>query len=540
MKVRHVSAVGLLLVCGLWAASAADSESILFVGNSFTAGALSPVQAFRPESVNDLNQSEIGGVPALFKSFSTEAGLDYQVSHELAGGINLDFHYQQKAELIAQHWDHVVLQPYSTLDQEHPGDPTRMIDYAARLTTLLQSANPAVDIRLVATWSRADQVYEPSGHWYGKPIDAMATELRAACDAARRNAPGIHAVIPVGQAWNQAMQTGVALSNPYLQAPPGQINLWASDNYHASVAGYYLEALVVFGSVTGRDPRSLGAHEQAAAQLGLAAGEATALQRIAHQVLSGDGPVDAPSVAPAIGVLDQPCARVPISPTDAHKASADWYGNWMHDWLALDWAQQCRYQAENAALPAANSRRVVYLGDSITEGWKTADPAFFNTDVLDRGVSGQTTSQMLLRLRSDVLELHPQVLHIMAGTNDVAGNTGATSLAHIEDNIASMAELARAHGIRVVLASIPPAASFPWQPAMRPAAHIQALNAWLKAYARREGFVYADYYAALATGDGALPSSFSEDGVHPNAAGYSVMKPIAERSMAEALRRRPK
>ena len=240
------------------------------------------------------------------------------------------------------------------------------------------------------------------------------------------------------------------------------------------------------------------------------------------------------------GVLDQPCAGVPIAPTEAHKASADWYGNWMHDWLALDWAQHCRYQAENAALPSAIRRRVVYLGDSITEGWKNADPAFFSNDVLDRGISGQTTAQMLLRLRSDVLELHPQVVHIMAGTNDVAGNTGATSLAHIEGNIASMAELARAHGIRVVLASIPPAAGFPWQPALRPAANIRALNAWLRAYAQREGFVYADYYSALANGDGALPSSFSEDGVHPNAAGYEVMKPIAERSVAEALRRRLK
>ena len=285
MKVRHQTAVTLLLVCGFWAATAANAASILFVGNSFTAGALSPVQAFRPESVNDLNQSGIGGVPALFKSFTTEAGLDYQVSHEVTGGINLDFHYLQKAALIAQHWDHVVLQPYSTLDKEHPGDPTQMIDYAARLTTLLQSSNPAVDIRLVATWSRADQVYVPSGHWYGKPIDAMATELRAACDAALRNAPGIHAVIPVGQAWNLAMHAGVALSNPNQQALPGQINLWAPDNYHASVAGYYLEALVIFGSVTGRDPRTLGTHEQAAAQLGLPPEAARALQRIAQQVL---------------------------------------------------------------------------------------------------------------------------------------------------------------------------------------------------------------------------------------------------------------
>lgn len=243
---------------------------------------------------------------------------------------------------------------------------------------------------------------------------------------------------------------------------------------------------------------------------------------------------------PTIGVLEHPCAGVPIAPTEAHKASSDWYSHWMHDWLALDWSQQCRYQAENAALPAATQRRVVYLGDSITEGWKPADPAFFSDDVLDRGISGQTTAQMLLRLRADVLELHPQVLHLMAGTNDVAGNTGATSLAAIEGNIASIAELARAHGIRVVLASIPPAARFPWQPALRPAASIATLNAWLKSCAQREGWIYADYYSALADADGALSAAYSGDGVHPNAAGYAVMKPIAERAVAAAFsQRRP-
>lgn len=285
MNVRHLSAASVLLLYALCLALPTHAASILFVGNSFTAGALSTVERFRSDSVNDLNDSGIGGVPALFKAFSAEAGLDYQVSHETAGGMNLDFHYLQKGQLIARPWDYVVLQPYSTLDKEHPGDPTLLIDYAARLASLLQSANPAVDIRLVATWSRADQVYAPAGHWYGKPVEAMAVDLRAACDAAVRHAPGIRAVIPVGQAWNIAMRSGLALSDPRQPAKSGQINLWAVDDYHASVAGYYLEALVIFGSVTGRDPRTLGRHEPAAAQLGLAATQARALQSIAHQAL---------------------------------------------------------------------------------------------------------------------------------------------------------------------------------------------------------------------------------------------------------------
>ncbi len=540
---QHIAAVAALLALGLWSAGPADADTILFVGNSFTAGAMSSVQRYRPEIVHDLNGSDIGGVPALFKTFSTEAGLNYEVSHETAGGINLDFHYLQKAQLIGRHWDHVVLQPYSTLDKEHPGDPALMIDYAARLTSLLQSANPAVDIRLVATWSRADQVYVPSGHWYRKPIDAMATELRAACEAALRNAPGIRAVIPVGQAWNHAMESGVALSNPYLARAQTQVNLWAEDNYHASVAGYYLEALVMFGSVTGRDPRTLGAAEQAAAALDLAPERAVVLQRLAYETLEREPHTaskrvndDAPAALP--GVSMQPCRGVPIEPGDRHKASANVYASWMHEWLSLDWSQRCRYQEDNLALPAASARRVVFIGDSITEGWKALDPAFFNDTVIDRGISGQTTAQMLLRFRSDVLELHPALVHIMAGTNDIAGNTGPTSLAIIEGNIATMVELARAHGIGVILASVPPAAHFGWRPDIEPLASIATLNLWLRNYAQQQQLTYVDYYSALSDSTGAFKSTLSEDGVHPNAAGYAQMKPLALAAIDSRFRHR--
>jgi lysophospholipase L1-like esterase len=241
-----------------------------------------------------------------------------------------------------------------------------------------------------------------------------------------------------------------------------------------------------------------------------------------------------------VGVRADPCADVPLEATAAHKQSADVYESWMRDWLHLDWGQRCRYRAENSRLKAASGDRIVYLGDSITEGWKALDTGFFNDQVLDRGISGQTTAQMLLRFRNDVLELHPAVVHIMAGTNDIAGNTGPTSLADIEGNIATMAELACAHGVDVVLASIPPAVSYWWRPAVHPVGAIAMLNEWLQRYATENQLVYADYYRAMQDKNGALRPELADDGVHPNAAGYALMRPIAERAIAQALKQRRK
>ena len=266
----------------------ACAETILFIGNSFTVGALSPVQTYRPETVTDLNHENTGGVPALFKTFTAQAGLHFEVSLEAAGGMNLDFHYTQKAPLIAHPWDHVVLQPYSTLDEGDPGNATKVIDYSARLAQLFQSSNSRVDVRLVATWSRADQTYLASGHWFGKPIERMAIDLRAACDSAARHSPLIAAVIPVGQAWNRAIEGAIAVRNPLLPVATGQIDLWAPDNYHASSYGYYLEALVIFGSVTGKDPRALGDRELAASELGMTPHQAHALQQIAYETLAAE------------------------------------------------------------------------------------------------------------------------------------------------------------------------------------------------------------------------------------------------------------
>jgi hypothetical protein len=272
---------------GIACTHAADSaESILFVGNSFTFGAESPVQHYRPETVTDLNHDGVGGIPALFKSFTSQAGFDYDVSLETIAGANLDFHYETKLDLLARAWDQVVLQAYSTLDANAPGDASKLIDYSARLASLFQSMNPHVELRLVATWSRADQTYLQSGHWFGQPIEAMALDIRAACDVAAGHTLYRGAVVPVGQAWNRAIRKGVAARNPYLKIRPGQINLWASDGYHASTFGYYLEALVIFGSVTGRDPRVLGSKEIAAAELGIAPAMAVTLQGIAFATLA--------------------------------------------------------------------------------------------------------------------------------------------------------------------------------------------------------------------------------------------------------------
>jgi len=282
----NVVRIATALFCIACSHAAASAETILFVGNSFTFGAESPVQHYRPQTVTDLNHDSMGGVPALFKSFASQAGFDYDVSIEAVGGANLDFHFESKNALLARPWDHVVLQAYSTMDRNAPGDASKLIDYAGRLASLFQSMNPRVDLHLVATWSRADQTYLPSGHWFGQPIEAMARDVRAACDLAASHSLYIGAVVPVGQAWNRAIREGVAARNPYLKARPGQINLWAPDGYHASAFGYYLEALVIFGSVTGRDPRTLGGEEISAVELGIAPAKAFELQKIAFATLA--------------------------------------------------------------------------------------------------------------------------------------------------------------------------------------------------------------------------------------------------------------
>jgi len=190
-----------------------------------------------------------------------------------------------------------------------------------------------------------------------------------------------------------------------------------------------------------------------------------------------------------------------------------------------DWPNLCRYQPANAALQ--QRPKIVFIGDSITENWVSGDPSLFNREVIGRGISGQTSPQMLLRFFQDVINLRPQTVHIMAGTNDIAGNTGPTSEKDFKNNIIAMVELAHEHHIDVLLASIPPASGFPWNPALKPASTIVKLNQWLRSFAAASGSRYVDYYAVLADSQGGFLKQLSNDGVHPNRDGYAAMRKLA-------------
>lgn len=200
-----------------------------------------------------------------------------------------------------------------------------------------------------------------------------------------------------------------------------------------------------------------------------------------------------------------------------------------------DWAQFGRYAEANrrVKVPA----HVVFMGNSITDHWWQADSLFFlDHNYLDRGISGQTTAEMLVRFRADVLDLQPKAVVILAGTNDVAGNNGYIAPEHTFGNIVSMVELARAHGIRVVLCSILPAYDFPWRRGLEPAGKILRLNEMLKGYADQEGIPYVDYHTALKDDRGGLPAVYSADGVHPTPAGYEVMKTLVQEGIRKALK----
>lgn len=203
-----------------------------------------------------------------------------------------------------------------------------------------------------------------------------------------------------------------------------------------------------------------------------------------------------------------------------------------------DWPNLKQFQEANQALkpPAPDENRVVFMGNSITIGWLNSRPGFFeNKPYINRGISGQTTPQMLLRFRQDVIDLQPSVVVLLAGTNDIAGNTGPSSLDMIMDNIKSMAELARANQIAVVLCSTLPAFDYPWKPGMEPAGKIVSLNKMIKKYAHDEGFVYLDYFSSMADDRNGLPKNYANDGVHPTVEGYKVMEPMVEEAIAKAL-----
>jgi uncharacterized protein (TIGR02246 family) len=210
------------------------------------------------------------------------------------------------------------------------------------------------------------------------------------------------------------------------------------------------------------------------------------------------------------------------------------------DALENDWPNLAKYRDANAQLPppAKGENRVVFYGNSITEGWAQFFPAMFpGKPYIGRGISGQTTPQMLVRFRQDVVALKPKVVVVLAGTNDIAGNTGPSTIEMIEDNLASMTEIAKANGIRVVLSSVLPVYDYAWRPGLEPAPKIIALNKWMKDYAARTGQVYLDYHTPMADARQGMRADLSNDGVHPTEAGYRVMAPLAEKAIAEALRR---
>lgn len=207
---------------------------------------------------------------------------------------------------------------------------------------------------------------------------------------------------------------------------------------------------------------------------------------------------------------------------------------------AQDWANLNRFRDDNAKLGKTGTceDRVVFMGNSITQGWIDRVPEFFaGRPYINRGIGGQTTPQMLIRFRQDVIHLSPKVVVILAGINDIAGNTGPSTLEMIEDNLCSMTELAQVHGIQVVLCSVLPAYDFPWRTGMEPAPKVVELNKRIKSFAATRGAVYCDFYTAMADERGGLPKELSEDGVHPNIEGYAIMAPIVETSIARALQR---
>ena len=243
----------------------------------------------------------------------------------------------------------------------------------------------------------------------------------------------------------------------------------------------------------------------------------------AQTMVPGDPHADDPS-----GIVADPC------PPHAAPSDGQGWQMWNLHMLTRDFGQLCRYRDQNAALKG-QTVRVVFMGDSITDNWINLDKTFFKNGLVDRGISGQTTPQMLVRFRQDVLALKPQAVHIMAGTNDIAGNTGAATIETVQGNIRSMAELARASGIKVILASIPPAGEFPWAKDKRPVPQVAAMNSWLRGYAQANGFTFVDYHTAMAQPGGAMKPGLSSDGVHPTAQGYAVMRPLALAAIAKTL-----
>ena len=308
MKLKRLAACLLSVPLALVSMASAAATSVLFIGNSFTYGHGSAVRYYRADTVRDLNREGQGGVPALFKSFTQQTGLDYDVAIETRGGTGIDWHLANKLSVITQQpWDIVVAHGFSTLDAKKPGNPEQLVQTALQLAQALLAKNPKADLRLEATFPRADETYGPKGAWFGKTIGDMARDVRAGYDLAAKTSPVIRGVIPVGEAWVRAMDAGIADSNSLDGVDAGKLNLWTFDHYHASVAGYYLKALVVYGSLTLRDPRALGGNECSGFELGLSVPQIKALQQVAYDQLILSSPIPAAPLENLALELPQRC-----------------------------------------------------------------------------------------------------------------------------------------------------------------------------------------------------------------------------------------
>lgn len=234
-----------------------------------------------------------------------------------------------------------------------------------------------------------------------------------------------------------------------------------------------------------------------------------------------------------ITAMLKPGAKMPPMPPGGDEKMREYQKKHAED-LTRDFADLCHYKTDNATVMKGARPTAVFMGDSITEAWNVGDAPLFTHGVVNRGIGGQTSPQMVVRFYQDVVALHPKVVHIMAGTNDVAGNTGPSSPEDYKNNIRAMVDLATSNHIHVVLASILPAEKFTWRPDIQPVEQIRQLNTWLRQLADQRKLVYADYYSSLATPAGAFRPELSNDGVHPNSDGYGVMRPIADASLKKA------
>ncbi len=301
----------LLLLAAMFISTHVLAEtSVLFIGNSFTFGWGSATRYYRAESVTDLNDEGIGGVPALFKTFTAQAGLSYAVFLETRGGSDIQFHLDHKLDVIEQRpWDEVVMHGYSTLDPENPGNPAALVASTAAMTAVLRKQNPKVAVYLTATWPRADQVYPTGKYWSDKTLAQMTKDIRHGYELAA-STPGVTSVNAVGQAWLLAIESGLADANPYDGIDAGKIDLWSYDHYHASAYGYYLEALVIFGNLTGVDPRSLGENECAGFELGMSRAQVSKLQQVAYEQLRRDGRLAPAPWVHAKSAPPKPCSAL--------------------------------------------------------------------------------------------------------------------------------------------------------------------------------------------------------------------------------------